>query len=127
MNQAMALGSSAPTRLQRPDSNPVTSSSRPSTPSSSRPKKSSSSNRPHPEEITFRSLAEDFVAKSDLIWVPTGRSEVNTGQMLFRISRDGKSGGVVCYVADDAVYVAEHGEASYHAITLEELVKRATK
>jgi tuftelin-interacting protein 11 len=89
-----------------------------------------SSGRLRPEEITFRSIAEEYVAARDLIWVPTGRSDVATGQMLFRVSRDGISGGVLCYVLDDAVYVSEPlagpgGESLFKAVTLEGLVARA--
>ena len=123
MNQAMALGGSAPTKLQRPDTAPTTSSS---TSASSAPVKAQKARRPEQEEITFRSLAESFVAKHDLVWVPTGRSDVNTGQMLIRVST-GAGAGVLCYVEGDAVYVglgqAEGG--GFRAVTLEELVKRA--
>ena len=123
MNQAMALGASAPTKLARPDTAPTATSSASST--SSKPVKPKT-RKPDAEEITFRSLAEDYVAKQDLVWVPTGRSEVNTGQMLIRVST-GAGAGVLCYVEGDAVYVGlGQGEGGgFRAVTLEELVKRA--
>jgi tuftelin-interacting protein 11 len=140
MNQAMALGPLAPTKLSRPDTTPLSSSRSSSSRNgssirSSKPKPSAPSSRPTAplaSEITFRSIAEDYVAQQDLIWVPTGRSDVNTGNLLFRVSKDGRnSGGVVCYVSEDAVYVPAGGEGAeekpFVAVTLEELVRRAKK
>ncbi|CED85189.1 Tuftelin-interacting protein TIP39, contains G-patch domain [Phaffia rhodozyma] len=137
MNQAMALGSSAPTRLAKPifPSHPSSDSRSKRLPSSTTAptatvKPSSMETPSHVDEITFRSIAQDYVTQRDLIWVPTGRSDVNTGQVLFRISKDGRTGGVVCYVSEDAVYVHESSGDSagvFKPVTLEEVVKRALK
>lgn len=126
MNQAMALGSSAPTQLARP-----TFSVQPTATPTATVKKPPTEQpaRSFTDEITFRSIAEEYVTQRDLIWVPTGRSDVNTGQMLFRVSKDGKTGGVVCYVSEDAVYVFESGDTggTFKPVPLEEVVKRARK
>lgn len=135
MNQAMSLGPDAVSQLPRPSlSAPLPPSPR----SAQRANGNGASSKTHArrpdrqedDEITFRSLAEAFVSDRDLIWAPTGRSDLNTGQVLFRVSRDGRTGGVVGYVSQDAFYVLEGGGLDGAAgvgkpVSLEEVVRRA--
>jgi tuftelin-interacting protein 11 len=79
------------------------------------------------QEITFRAIVEDYAATHNLIFLPAGRVHEHSRMPLFRVSptADGK-GGILVYVLDDAVWAPdETGE--YRAITLENMVLRATK
>jgi tuftelin-interacting protein 11 len=78
------------------------------------------------QEITFRSIVEDFVASHNLLFIPAGRVEEKSRMPLFRISKtaDGK-GGLLVYILDDAVWALDGDE--YRAIGLEEVVLRANK
>lgn len=136
MNQAMSLGSTAASQLPRPSLTASPPSSPRSTQRTNGNGIKSHARRPdrqEEEEITFRSLAEAFVTERDLIWAPTGRSDVNTGQVLFRISRDGRTGGVVGYVSQDAFYLLQGGSGSGidggpsvgKPVSLDEVVRRA--
>ncbi|KAK4686900.1 tuftelin-interacting protein 11, partial [Tremellales sp. Uapishka_1] len=126
MNDAMRLGPSAPSQLRKPTYEPL-----PSSRSSSKSKSKAVGNfarlppPSEPTDITFRSLAEDYAAQHDLIFLPLGRSHETTGKPLFRVSKgvDGR-GGVTVYVGEDAVF-ALGDEGTYRAVTLEDMVKRA--
>lgn len=125
MNKAIELGPEASSKLPRPDHNAPppppgpTNGSRQGTPKT----------RPTPArhtEITFRSIVEEFAAKHDLLFIPTGKAHEKSRMPLFRVSRsvDGK-GGIPVYILDDAVWASEGND--YRAITLEEMVLRANK
>ena len=77
-------------------------------------------------DITFRSLAEDFATQNDLVWVPLGRSHASTGKPLFRVAKNvtGK-GGITVYVGENAVF-AQGEDGSYRALSLDDMVKRAS-
>ncbi len=79
------------------------------------------------QEITFRSIVEDFAATHNLMFLPSGRVHERSRMPLFRVSptADGK-GGVLVYILDDAVWGPDEG-GEYRAITLENMVLRATK
>ncbi|THH00608.1 hypothetical protein EW026_g1949 [Hermanssonia centrifuga] len=123
MNKAIELGPNAPTQLPRPDhkapllSPKVAPTSRQGTP------------KPRPsrtQEITFRSIVEDYAATHNLLFIPTGKAQEKSRMPLFRVSAsvDGK-GGLLVYILDDAVWAPDGDE--YRAITLENMVLRATK
>jgi tuftelin-interacting protein 11 len=122
MNMAIELGPDAPTKLPRPDHQ------RHRSPTPIEAVKGGSTKKPpaRVQEITFRSIVEDFAAKHNLMFLPTGRVHERSRMPLFRVSptADGK-GGILVYVLDDAVWAADEGE--YRAITLENMVLRATK
>ncbi|KAL1941290.1 hypothetical protein VTO73DRAFT_7502 [Trametes versicolor] len=118
MNKALELGPDAPTRLPRPDHRQATPAP------AAKPKE-----KPRPartQEITFRSIIEDFAASHNLLLIPTGRVHEQSRMPLYRLSQstDGK-GGILVYILDDAVWADDGGE--YRAITLEDMVLRATK
>lgn len=120
MNTAIELGPDAPTKLPRPEHN------RSVTPT--RAKEAAAKNAPaRVQEITFRSIVEEFAATHNLMFLPAGRVHERSRMPLYRVSptADGR-GGVLVYVLDDAVWApGEDGE--YHAITLENMVLRAAK
>jgi tuftelin-interacting protein 11 len=124
MNMAIELGSDAPTKLPRPDHQ----RHRSQTPTPIEAVKGGTKKKPpaRVQEITFRSIVEDFAAKHNLMFLPTGRVHERSRMPLFRVSptADGK-GGILVYIFDDAVWAADDGE--YRAITLENMVLRATK
>ena len=76
-------------------------------------------------DITFRSLAEEFAAQNDLVFLPLGRSDTKTGKPLFRVSKsvDGRR-GVTVYVGESAVFV-QGEDGNFRATSLDEMVKRA--
>ncbi|KAI8996414.1 TFP11-domain-containing protein [Trametes punicea] len=120
MEKAIELGPEAPTRLPRPEHRVPTAIATPTT----KPKE-----KPRPvrtQEITFRSIAEEYAASHNLLFIPTGRADERSRMPLYRVSQsvDGK-GGILVYIMDDAVWASDDGE--YHAITLENMVVRATK
>ncbi|KAI0352110.1 TFP11-domain-containing protein [Trametes cingulata] len=121
MNKAIELGPEAPTRLPRPDH-------RLSTPTVAAPT-AKPKEKPRPtrtQEITFRSIVEDYAASHNLLFIPTGRADERSRMPLYRVSQsaDGK-GGILVYILDDAVWALDGGE--YRAISLENMVLRATK
>ncbi|KAF9006058.1 GC-rich sequence DNA-binding factor-like protein-domain-containing protein [Cyathus striatus] len=132
MNKAIELGPEAPSRLSRPDfaSNiSVPSNSR----SGSAAKLSKAPLRPsaRTQEITFRSIVEDFAVEHNLLFIPTGRAHERSRMPLFRVSStaSGRS-GLLVYLLDDAVWASRTagpaGEAEdFTAISLEEMVQRA--
>jgi tuftelin-interacting protein 11 len=132
MNQAVELGSEAPQRLRKPVFQPLpprkSSSSASTSKSKSRSNASASVPRqsiPEQADITFRSLAEEYAAQNDLIFLPLGKSDTKTGKPLFKVSKgvDGRK-GVTVYVGESAVF-AQADDAAFRAISLDEMVKRA--
>jgi tuftelin-interacting protein 11 len=125
MNMAIELGPDAPTQLPRPEHH----RHRSPTPAPIEGVKGGTSKKPPPrvQEITFRSIVEDFAARHNLMFLPAGRVHERSRMPLFRVSptADGK-GGILVYVLDDAVWGADE-EGEYRAITLENMVLRATK
>ena len=77
-------------------------------------------------EVSFRSLVEEHAAENNLVFLPTGKSHQQTGQVLFRVSTnvDGKS-GITVYLKDDIVWVQEAGQFS--PIGFGEMVSRAQR
>jgi tuftelin-interacting protein 11 len=126
MNTALELGPDAPTKLPRPDHS--RNSPAPSATAKGRTAAAAAKNPPaRLQEITFRSIVEDFAATHNLMFLPSGRVHERSRMPLFRVSTtaDGK-GGVLVYILDDAVWAPdERGE--YRAIALENMVLRATK
>lgn len=123
MNKALELGPDAPTQLPRPDhlSEKVPSS----------PKRNGSAVAPKAksarvQEVTFRSVIEDFAASHNLLFIPTGRVDEKSRMQLFRVSQtaDGK-GGLLVYIQDDAIWAPDGDE--YRAITPQDMVLRASK
>jgi len=78
------------------------------------------------QEITFRSIVDDYASNHNLMFFPAGKVDEKTGHALFRVSKDtnGK-GGLLVYIADDAVWAMDGDQ--YRAIPLEEMVLRASK
>jgi len=125
MNMAIELGPDAPTKLPRPEHH---RNSAPATASTAAAKGATTKNPPaRLQEITFRSIVEDFVATHNLMFLQAGRVHERSGMPLFRVSptADGK-GGILVYILDDAVWASD-GDGEYRAITLEDMVLRATK
>lgn len=122
MNKAIELGPDAPTQLPRPDhhlgsTTPKLAASRRSTP------------KPRPsrtQEITFRTIVEDYASSHNLLFIPTGKAHEKSRMPLYRVSQtaDGK-GGLPVYILDDAVWAPDGDD--YRAISLENMVLRATK
>jgi len=118
MNKAIELGPDAPTHLPRPDHHAnMASGGERNGPSKGRPRRA--------EEITFRSIVEEFAASHDLLVIPTGRADEKSRKALFRVSdrADGK-GGQLVYFSDEAVWALDEGD-EYRAISLNELVIKA--
>lgn len=123
MNKALELGPDAPTRLPRPDhAVPLA----PATPVPTLKGKEKA--RPvRTQEITFRDIVEDFASSHNLLFIPTGKAHEQSRMPLYRVSMsaDGK-GGILVYILDDAVW-APDASGEYRAISLEDMVLRATK
>jgi tuftelin-interacting protein 11 len=122
MDEAMALGAAAPDRLRKPVFVPLPSKKSKSRTDTAKPKQTPPAARAHPVDITFRSIAEEFIAAHDLILVPLGKSHPTTGKPLFRVGKT-MDKGVVVYIGQDAVFAQEEG--SFRAVSLEDLVQRA--
>ena len=124
MNKAIELGPDAPTRLPRPDhaaeQQIPASPKRQSTPTAAKVRPTRT------QEVTFRSVVEDFAASHNLLFIPTGRAHEHSRMPLFRVSptADGK-GGLLVYILDDAIWASDGDE--YHAITPQDMVLRANK
>ncbi|TBU40977.1 TFP11-domain-containing protein [Dichomitus squalens] len=123
MNKALELGPDAPTLLPRPDHTVPLSAGAAIT--LSRPKE-----KPKPartQEVTFRSIVEDYAAAHNLLFLPAGKVHEESRMPLYRVSptADGK-GGVLVYILDDAVWAAD-ANGAYRAITMDDMVLRATK
>ena len=122
MNTAIELGPDAPAKLKRPElrvKQAAASSSRKKIPV---PKVAPA----RMQEITFRSIVEEFAASHNLLFIPTGRAHEKSRMPLFRVSSSvGGKGGLLVYVQDDAVWAPDGDE--YRAITLDDMVLRANK
>ncbi|KDQ61383.1 hypothetical protein JAAARDRAFT_190163 [Jaapia argillacea MUCL 33604] len=128
MNTAIELGPDAPTRLPRPEyrpshhlpSSPKQVPSRQGTPKPPRASRT--------QEITFRSIVEEYAASHNLLFIPTGKVNETSRMPLYRVSQrvDGK-GGLLVYVLDDAVWAPEPGGEEFRAVSLESMVARALK
>ncbi|KAI0769250.1 GC-rich sequence DNA-binding factor-like protein-domain-containing protein [Irpex lacteus] len=122
MNKAIELGPNAPTQLPRPDF-------RPQSPAPAASRQSTPKPRVIParaQEITFKSIVEEYAASHNLLFMPTGRAHEKSRMPLFRVSQsaDGK-GGLLVYIQDDAVWAPDGDD--YRAIPLESMVLRAMK
>jgi tuftelin-interacting protein 11 len=129
MLQASKLGSDVTAKLPKPSL--VPSTRLPSTATTApQPSKKTPGSR-LVREITFKSLAEEFAAEHNLLWVPTGRVHERSRLPMYRVTAraDGKSGGAVVYVLDDAIWLVEDGSSSgsVRAITLEEMALLGAK
>lgn len=121
MNEAIELGVDAPTKLRRPDTKVELATAAGTTKGTTK----SAAPPSRMLEITFRSIVEEFAAEHNLLFMPTGRAHETSRMPLFRVSGSSGKGGVLVYVQDDAVWAPEGDE--YRAITLEEMVLKATK
>ena len=120
MNKAIELGP-AVSQLPRPD---VQAMGVPAGPAKARTTAKVTSSRT--QEITFRSIVDDYASSHNLMFFPAGKVDEKTGHALFRVSKsvDGR-GGLLVYIADDAVWATDGDQ--YRAISLEEMVLRASK
>lgn len=123
MNKAIELGPDAPSRLPRPDhfadnSPVITKQDGANTTPKVRPTRA--------QEVTFRSVVEDFAASHNLLFIPTGKAHEKSRMPLFRVSQtaDGK-GGLLVYILDDAIWAPDGDD--YRAITPQDMVLRASK
>ncbi|KAI5999398.1 GC-rich sequence DNA-binding factor-like protein-domain-containing protein [Pisolithus orientalis] len=125
INSAIELGPGAPKKLERPDyrAELVATAVGPTTTDVSNPPKKTVPSRT--QEVTFRSIVEDYAAEHNLLFIPTGRAHEKSRMPLFRVSNASGKGGILVYVQDDAVWAPERDE--YRAITLEEMVLRVNK
>ncbi|KZT25280.1 TFP11-domain-containing protein [Neolentinus lepideus HHB14362 ss-1] len=126
MNTAIELGPEARIRLPRPERRKPGLSSAPSQKSASRqgtPKPKTARS----QEITFRSIVEEYAASHNLLFIPTGKAHETSRMPLFRVSQraDGK-GGLLVYILDDAVWAPE-ANGEFRALNLESMVARALK
>ncbi|EGN92250.1 hypothetical protein SERLA73DRAFT_117569 [Serpula lacrymans var. lacrymans S7.3] len=125
MNKAIELGPDAPTKLPRPDlrAEQVAASAAAAAKHSTPPVIA----RPaRVQEITFRSIVEDFASLHNLLFMPAGRAHEKSRMPLFRVSSTvGGKGGLLVYIQDDAVWAPDGDE--YRAITLEDMVLRANR
>ena len=125
MQEAMRLGSEAPTRLRKPIFHPL-----PPSKTSAKSSKSTTARTPVESEtssdMTFRNLAENIATQHDLIFLPLGRFHDRTGKSLFKVAKgvDGR-GGLTVYMGENAVF-AQTDDGSFKAISLGDMVKRAS-
>ncbi|KAF8343173.1 GC-rich sequence DNA-binding factor-like protein-domain-containing protein [Cantharellus anzutake] len=124
MNQATGLSPQARASLPKPD---ISNLSAKLPAEKTIPLKE---NRPVPEEVTFRSIVEEFVAEHNLFFVPMGKAHPKARLPLYRISQsvDGR-GGVPVYISDDVVWALPVGgsdDDTYEPVMLDELVLRAS-
>lgn len=125
MMDAVNLGADAPTRLRKPDFQPLPPSKSSAKPITTPAKRPQADALAQSADITFRSLAEDYAVQKDLIFLPLGQSHRETGKPLFKVSKsvDGR-GGITVYIGESAVF-AQMEDGSFRAISLEDMVKRA--
>lgn len=128
INDALSLGPNAASRLQRPDYK--TELSRPSTPRNDPAQRLPSRKSAVAQEITFRSLVEEYAAAKDLMFFSAGQTHGRARLPMFRVSKaiSGR-GGLLVYILDDAVWAAPSGVGSsdedFIAISLDDMVTRA--
>jgi len=87
------------------------------------------------QEITFKSIVEEYAADHNLLFMPIGKAHAKSRMPLYRISsgEDGGKKGLLVYVLDDAVWASvEKGvigseEDEFRAISLNDMVNRATE
>ena len=87
------------------------------------------------QEVTFKTIVEEYAADHNLLFMPTGKAHVKSRMPLYRISpgEDGGKKGLLVYVLDDAVWASvEKGiigseEDEFRAISLDDMVNRATE
>lgn len=130
MNKAIELGPDAPTRLQKPDFKAelaAAAAPAPKAKDTHLPARSA----PRTQEITFRTIVEEYAAEHNLLFVPAGRAHEKSRMPLYRVSAtaDGKH-GLLVYVLDDAVWAPKPGGAAmeneeFRAVSLDEMVARA--
>ncbi|KAI5119134.1 hypothetical protein M0805_005740 [Coniferiporia weirii] len=126
INHALELGPDAPTKLPPPDhKRPADSGVKAGT--KAKPGVAASRGAPpRSQEITFRAIVEEFVAAHNLLFLPAGQVHAGTRLPLFRVTGSvGGKGGLLVYLLDDAVWAPDGDE--YRAVTLEDMVVRATK
>ncbi len=127
INQASGLSPQARATLPKPNTSIDVLSAKPLPTGKVLPKV----DHPALEEITFRSIVEEFMAEHNLLFIPMGKAHPNTRLPLYRISQniDGR-GGLPIYILDDVVWTPRIGESeddAYEPVMLDELVLRATK
>ncbi|KAI5999403.1 hypothetical protein F5J12DRAFT_784726 [Pisolithus orientalis] len=122
VNTAIELGPGAPKKLERPDYRTELAATAVGPTTSIPPKRTVPSRT---QEVTFRSIIEDYGAEHNLLFIPIGRAHEKSRMPLFRVSNASGKGGILVYVHGDAVWAPEGDE--YRAITLEEMVLRVNK
>ena len=126
MNKAIELGPDAPTKLVKPDFlKEIASAS-----TSAKGAKERVTKPPaRAYEVTFRSIAEEFAASRNLLFIPSGRAHIRSRVPMYRVSQtaDGKK-GLLVYILDDAVWAPPEGGSEtdeFVAIDLDTMVLRA--
>ena len=128
MNTAVVLGPSGRPQMPRPDFAALVQPKSTNTPAPV-PSRASAART---QEITFKSIVEEFAASHNLLFLPTGRAHERSRMPLYRVSAsvDGK-GGLTVYVLDDAVWAPDPADGAdptdYRAISLEDMVLRANR
>jgi tuftelin-interacting protein 11 len=126
MNDAMTLGTDAPTLLQKPKFIPLLDRKIPEKKSKTASRQRNSAfAQPSDGEVTFKSIAEQYAADRNLLFIPTGRSHATTGKQLFKVAKGLDARGVTVYVGEDAVY-AQSQDGTFRAVLLDDMVKMAT-
>ncbi|KAJ7574532.1 GC-rich sequence DNA-binding factor-like protein-domain-containing protein [Mycena floridula] len=123
MNEAVKLGDQAATKLKRPDWKAELRAS-----SAARNPQKPTRTSARANEITFKSIVEEFVADNDLLLMHAGRVHEKTGIPLYRVGSTGAKGGLLVYILDDAVWAPIEGNSElgdYRAIKLDDMVQRA--
>ncbi|KAF5387349.1 hypothetical protein D9757_005818 [Collybiopsis confluens] len=130
MNQAIELGPDAPSRLPKPDLKAEQGLTNSPSSHGRSGKGLPSRLSARTQEITFRSIVEEFAASHNLLFMPAGRAHEQSRMPMFRVSpsADGK-GGLLVYILDDAIWAAAEGvggpSEDYLAISLDDMVLRA--
>ncbi|KAG2011763.1 Sip1/TFIP11 interacting protein [Coprinopsis cinerea AmutBmut pab1-1] len=130
MNKAIELGPDAPTRLPRPDYKAELAAASTPAPLKEAPRKTVVPSS-RTQEITFRSIVEEYAADHNLLFIPAGRAHERSRMPLYRVSAtaDGKH-GLLVYISDDAVWAPKPGGVAmesedFRAISLDDMVARA--
>ena len=128
MNKAIELGPDRVTKLPRPERKRSSESSANS--AAAKAKEASRLRPSRAQEITFRSIVEEYISEHSLFFMPAGQVEEKSRLPFFRISRtvEGK-GGFLVYLLDDAVWAKDvsGGSDEYRPCSLKDIVLRATK
>ncbi|KAF9054490.1 GC-rich sequence DNA-binding factor-like protein-domain-containing protein [Panaeolus papilionaceus] len=129
MSKALELGSDAPTKLVKPNFRQEMQQARAPVVKADQAKIRPSA---RVQEITFRSIVEEYASNHNLLFMPTGRAHELSRMPLFRVSSgDDSKRGLLIYILDDAVWAPKPDSAGgdgdeFRAITLEDLVLRVT-